>query len=141
MASLKLYDCDVGFKYNGIDYEFNHVVSIAIEDSERKRLTRGTNATDTRGLAYKEGMRDPKRWTLTIMNLTPEQVQLFEAMYNSEDDRADFYAISRRDGSSAIAKEAILSNRPRQLNFDDSVDTLNVEIEIETFDSSETHKS
>jgi hypothetical protein len=55
--------------------------------------------------------------------------------------RCDVYAIDRTDGSSKMAKNALLSNRPQQLALDDTAESMNVSLEFETFDSSENHKS
>ena len=51
------------------------------------------------------------------------------------------YCISRTDGSSKMAKNAVLSNKPQQLTVDETAESLNVSLEFETFDSSEVHKS
>ena len=140
MASFKLYDCDVGFKHNGVDYSFDHVTEVQFEDPERNRLTRGANAKDNVGLAYKDGLRDPKRVTVPIMRLSPAMKSVFDSIYKSQ-ARIDFYVISRSDGSSKWAKQAVLSNSPQQLTLDETPESMNVSIELETFELVEVHKS
>lgn len=137
---FKLYDCDIGFKYNGVDYSFDHVAEVQIEDPERNRLTRGSNAKDKIGLAYKDGLKDPKRWTIPILNMSAPMKAVFDSVYDSQ-ARIDVYCISRSDGSSKWAKNAVLSNRPQQLTLDETAESMNVSIEFETFDSTENHKS
>lgn len=140
MAIFKLYDCDIGFKMNGVDYNFAHVAEVQIEDPERNRLTRGSNATDKVGLSYKDGLRDPKRWTIPIMAMTPEMKAALDDAYKNQ-TRVDVYCVARSDGSSKWAKNAIVSNQPQQLTLDETADSMNVSIEFETFDSVEKHKS
>lgn len=137
---FKLYDCDVGLKIAGVPYEFNHVYQVTIEDPERNRLTRGNNAKNNDGLVYKDGLKDPKRWTMQIAGMTSDFKTLLEDCFKNQ-TRIECYAISRKDGSSKMAKKAILSNNPQQLSLDDTAESMQVAIEIESFDLSEVHKS
>lgn len=137
---FKMYNCDFGFKRNGVTYEFDHVAELQIEDNERNRLTRGANAKNKVGLVYRDGLKDPKRWTLPILNMTSEIKAVLDEVYEAQ-ERIEVFAIDRTDGSSKMAKQAILSNRPQQLTLDETAESLNVSLEFETFDSSEIHKS
>src|ERR1044072_338375 len=119
MATFKIYDCDFGFTYNGVNYDFTHVDSMAIEDPERTRLVRGANAGNKLGLVYKEGIKDAKTITVTILGVSAEIYSLLKQAYDNR-DRLDAYCVSRVDGSSKIAKNAILSQEPKQLSVDDS---------------------
>ena len=69
---FKIYNCDFGVKIGGVDYQFDHVSQVTIEDPERNRLTRGANASNKQGLVYKDGLKDPKRWTIPILAMSPE---------------------------------------------------------------------
>lgn len=137
---FKLYDCDVGIKVDGVGYEIEHVVEVQVEDPERNRLTRGLNATNKDGLVYKDGLKDPKRWTMPVMNLTAALVAVLNGCFDNQ-TRLEVYAISRKDGSSKMAKKAILSNRPQQLTLDDTAESMQVSLEFESFDLGEVHKS
>jgi len=137
---FKIYNCDFGIKVNGVDYAFDHVQELQIEDPERNRLTRGANGTSRTGLAFRDGLKDPKRWTIPIMNMSAALKDVLDTVYNDQ-TRVDCYCIDRKDGSTKMAKNALLSNRPQQLSLDDSAESMNVSLEFETFDSSEVHKS
>jgi hypothetical protein len=137
---FKMYNCDFGIKVNGLRYDFEHVKELQIEDPERNRLTRGGNGTSTTGLTYREGLKEPKRWTIPIMNMSQELKAVLDECYTNQ-TRVECYCIDRNDGSSKMAKNAVLSNRPQQLTLDDSAESMNVSLEFETFDSSEVHKS
>lgn len=137
---FKIYNCDFGIKYNGVTYDFEHVAELQIEDPERNRLTRGANAKNKVGLSYKDGLKDPKRWTLPILNMSASlKAVLDEAYVNVA--RMEVYCIDRTDGSSKMAKNAVLSNFPQQLTLDETAESMNVSLEFETFDSTEVHRS
>lgn len=137
---FKIYNCDFGVKINGVDYDFEDVAELQIEDPERNRLTRGPNAKNKLGLTYRDGLKDPKKWTIPIINMSAALKGVLDAAYEAQ-TRLECYCIDRTDGSSKMAKNAVLSNRPQQLTIDDSTESMNVSLEFETFDSSEVHKS
>lgn len=137
---FKLYDCDFGVTLNGVNYDFEQVDGLQIEDPERTRLTRGANAGNKVGLVYKEGVKEPKTITLTVIGMPLELHNLLKEAY-SKKTRLDCYCVSRVDGSSKIAKNAILSQEPQQLSLDESAESLNTSLVFESFDVSEVHKS
>lgn len=137
---FKIYNCDFGVKINGVSYDFEHVSELQIEDPERNRLTRGANAKNKVGLSYKDGLREPKRWTIPIMNMSAALKLVLDTAFEAQ-TRLECYCIDRTDGSSKMAKNAVLSNRPQQLTLDETADSMGVSLEFETFDSSEVHKS
>ncbi len=137
---FKMYNCDFGIKVNGVAYDFEHVAELQIDDPERNNLTRGSNAKNKLGLAYKEGLKEPKRWTLPILNMSETLKGVLDSCFNAQ-TRIEVYCIDRNDGSSKMAKNALLANRPQQLTVDESAESMNVSLEFVTFDSSETHKS
>lgn len=137
---FKIYDCDFGIKIAGVSYEFIHVNNFTIEDPENTKLTRGANASNKLGLVYKEGVKEPKRVTVTIMDMSITLKDVLDAAYVAQ-TRMDVYAISRSDGSSKMAKNAVLSQVPQQLTIDEGADTLTVSLSFESFDLSEVYKS
>lgn len=137
---FKIYECDFGIKLGGVNYDFTHVQSLQIEDPETNKLIRGANAGNKSGLAYKEGVKDPKKITVTVIGMSAELKAVLEAAFDAQ-SRLDVYAISRVDGSSKMAKNAVLAQRPQQLQIDENPDSLNVALAFESFDLSEVHKS
>lgn len=137
---FKIYNCDFGIKVNGVSYDFDHVAEVQIEDPERNKLTRGSNSSNKVGLTYKEGIRDPKRWTIPILNMSADLKSVLDSAFQDQ-TRLDVFCIDRTDGSSKMAKNAVLSNRPQQLTIDESVESMQVSLEFESFDMSEVHRS
>lgn len=140
MASFKLYASQTGFKAGGVTYTFEHPVSLAVDDPERNQLTRGLNTENTVGLDYRDGLNEPKRWTLPFMGMTPELKAVLDNCYKNR-TRIDVFVIMRDDGSAKWMRQAILANRPQQMNLDQSAESLQVNCEFISFDTDEVHKS
>ncbi len=138
--NFKMYECDFGITLDGVNYDFEHVESLQGEDPERTRLIRGSNAGNKVGLVYKEGIKEAKVWTVTLLEVPMALHNLLKQAY-ADKKRMDCYCISRIDGSSKIAKNAILSQEPQQLNLDDSAESMNTALIFESFDVSEVKKS
>lgn len=139
MATFKMYECDFGFTYDGVQYDFDHVESVVIEDPERTRLLRGANIKNKTGLIYTEGAKQPKVMTVTIIGVSAAINALMVQIFNDK-ARCEPNVISRVDGSQIVGKNAVISQRPRQLNVDESPESMNVQIIFETFDLEEVHK-
>jgi hypothetical protein len=137
---FKLYNSDLGIKINGQSYQFEHVDNLTIEDPEVNRLVRGANAGNRIGLSYKEGLKEPKRITVNIMGMSPELKGVLDGAFENQ-TRLEVFCIDRIDGSSKIAKDAVLSTQPMQLNLDDSPESMVVALQFESFNMSEIHKS
>lgn len=137
---FKPYECDFGFKYNGTAYDFPHVMSLQIEDSKMQRLTRGANARNLAGLVYQEGITEPERWTVSIRDMSTDVKALLDTIFK-DGGRVEVYCVRRADGSSKIAKQAVLCQKPQQLLVDESPDSMNVALLFESFDTSETFKT
>lgn len=136
---FKMYNCDFGITYNAVNYDFDHVDSMAIEDPTTTKLIRGSNARSKEGLVYTEGSKDPKVCTVTLIGVSASIYSLLLGIFNDK-ARCEFYCIDRTDGSSKVGKNAILSQQPMQLNVDESPESMNIALRFETFDLSETHK-
>lgn len=140
MAIFKLYNSDIGIKIGGVSYQFTHVQNFQVEDPESNKLTRGANAGNAIGLAYKEGLKDPKRITVTILEMPMDLKAVLDAAFQDQ-TRLEVYCIDRSDGSSKMARNAVLSQQPQQKSLDESAESMNVELVFESFDLTEVPKS
>jgi hypothetical protein len=136
---FKIYECDFGLTLNGVNYDFDHVQNLQIENPERTRLVRGANAGNKVGLVYKEGIKDAKTITLTIIGMPLELHNLLKQAYDDK-TRMDCYCVQRSTGSAKIAKNTVLSQEPIQLLIDDSPDSMNTSLVFESYDVSEVYK-
>jgi len=137
---FKIYNSDFGILLTGVKYAFTHVQNMTIEDPENTKLVRGANGGDKVGLVYKEGLKEPKKITVTIIGLSLELKAALDTAYANK-SRMDVWCIDRSDGSSKTAKNSILSTQPQQLTIDENSDSMNVALIFESYDLSEVHKS
>jgi hypothetical protein len=137
---FKLYDCDCGVTLNDVNYDFLHVDQVQIDDPEKVKLVRGANAGDEEGLIYREGLKDAKTVTYTVFGMPKELHELLKAAWRDK-TRMDAYVVSRADGSSKIARSAVLTQPPRQLQLDDSSESMSTQLVFESFKIDEVHKS
>lgn len=135
-----MYDCDFSVTIRGVAYAFIHVASVSIDDPESTNLTRGANAGNKIGIAFTEGVAEPKRVTVPALDIPKEMFDLLKDVYKTK-ERVDFNCISRADGSSKIAKNSVLGTEPMQLTMDETPDSMQVSLIFVTFDLSEVHKT
>lgn len=133
-------NCDFGISINDVKYDFEHVDSIQIDDPERNNVTRGSNAKNLVGLSYREGLKEPKRWTIPILNMSAALKLVLDGAFKDK-TRLTVYCVDRRDGSNKMLKNAVLANRPQQLTVDETPESMQVSLEFVGFDSGEVHKS
>lgn len=138
--SFKLYECDLGVKINGVSYDFPHIQDLTIENPEKTKLIRGSNGTNLSGIPYKEGLKDPKTITVNIIDMQAALKAVLDDAYTNQ-TRVDVYVINRKDGSSKVARNAIVSQQPMQLKLDENPDSMNVALVFESYDYSETLKT
>lgn len=130
---MKLYDCDIGITLRGVNYEFEHVDSVTVEDPRRHRLIRGANASNKVGLPYTEGIKEASTVTTSVIGIPAELHALLKEAFLAK-ERLDFWAISRQNGSSKMAKNAILAQEPQQPSLDETPESLNTPLVFESFD-------
>ncbi len=140
MTIFKMYECDFVITLDGVNYDFTHVQDLTFEDPESTKLIRGSNAGNKLGLAYKEGLKEAKKITLTVIGMPAAVHNLLKTAYGAQ-TRMDVACISRVDGSSKIAKNSVLSQSPKQLKMDDSPDSMHTALIFESFDIDEVHKT
>ena len=136
---FKIYDCDFGIKVADVNYDFEHCDSFVIEDPESLKLIRGANAKNKLGLLYTEGSKEAKKITVTLVGITTDMFNLLGGVYK-ERERVEVYCVDRKSGSNIVAKNAILSQKPRQNNIEESPESMNVTISFETYDLNDSYK-
>lgn len=140
MAMFKLYDCDIGFTIRGVNYNLDHVDNVTVDDPETNELIRGANAGNKIGLTYKQGLKEAKTFTTAALSIPMALHNLLKDVFDTQ-ERFDFFVISRTDGSSKMARNAILASTPKQLQLDDSPESLQVSLIVKSYDVDENHKS
>ncbi len=137
---FKAYECDFGFVINGTTYTFDQVISLQVEDPERRDLRRGANASNTTGIDFRSGLTEPKVTTVTILGMTKDVHNLLKDAFKAG-TRMDQFVINKFDGSSKTTKNSVLQQDPKQLTIDDSPESMQTQLIFASFDVSETHKT
>lgn len=137
---FKIAESDYGITIRDVDYYFDHVNSFKVENPEKTKLVRGANAGNNTGIVYKEGVKDAKTVTMTVIGIEKDLHNLLKEVYAAQ-ERVSVWGIMKADGSSKIAKNAVLSQEPMQLSMDDSSESLNTDLIFESYDVSENHKA
>jgi hypothetical protein len=132
-------DADCGFTIAGVNYKFEHIDKVVIENPEKSHLTRGANSSSKLGLQFKEGSTSPKTVTFSLKGISPEFFTLLSGVYTAN-SRLDCWVMDRITGSHKTFKDSILQAEPRQLNISEGEENLNVELMIETFNLIEEFK-
>lgn len=131
--AMRTVMCDCYFSRNGVDYNITSIVdNTAFENPERKHLTRSASATNTTGLVYTEGVKDPKNVTITAVGISLEMAKMLAEMYAKE-ERTDFKIIDRKTGRMRSFEKSIISQEPTQSQTGEGAEELNVSFILETF--------
>lgn len=138
--NFKMTNCDFGWNYNDVKYDFDHVESVTIEDPEMVTLVRGSNKKNKEGIVITQGGKDPKVVTVVLIGISKTLFDAFKACWDAQ-ARSECWIVDRSDGSARFVKQAIISKQPRQLSIGEDPDNLNVTVEFHSFDIQEDHKS
>lgn len=136
---FKMYNCDFGLKYNDVNYDFDHVESMTVEDPRNVKLIRGSNAKNKEGLIYTEGTKEALKITVTLIGISAAMYNLIAGIVEAK-SRVEFYCVDRVSGSSRVAKSAIITQQARQNTVDESPESMNVVLTLESYDLVEVHK-
>lgn len=131
MSAIKLYECQVGIEVNGTNYNFDHIRSVTLENPERNNLMRGVNAPTSEGLAFKEGMMEPKTISVPVIEMAKEVFDLLRSCFDNQ-TRLTFFVVDKQ-GQSFYGKKCLLAQTPMQLTLDDSAESMDCTLEFVTF--------
>jgi hypothetical protein len=106
---------------------------MTIEDSQAHHLTRGLNAKNKVGIMIAEGLSEPDKITIQIMNVPSSVIELLNKIRDTG-ERIGAHVIDKKTGDSRFIKNAVISKRVRQLVISEGRDDLNIELTLESFD-------
>lgn len=118
---FQIWNCDGGFTYNGVNYNFRDLDSVAYTYSLKNHLIRGANATNKKGIKSQEGGKIADTAEYTVMDCTKAIQKLLLEIWKKK-DRLDAFFIDRNTGEYFIFKDAVVRDKPRQtaINEDDT---------------------
>lgn len=133
---LQIWKCDGGFSYNGVNYNFRDLDSVAYTYNQKTHLIRGANATNKRGILQQEGGKTPDVAEYTVVDCTKEIYRLLLSIFERK-ERIDAFFIDRSNGEYIIFKDAVIRDKPRQTNVAEDDTSHSFVFAVESFNVTE----
>lgn len=133
---LQIWNCDGGFTYNGVNYKFRDLDSVAYTFNLKNHLIRGANATNKMGILSQEGGKTPDTAEYTVLDCSKEIYSLLLQLFEGR-KRIDAFFIDRNTGEYIIFKDAIIRDKPRQANVGEDDTSHSFMFAVESFNVTE----
>lgn len=133
---FQIWNCEGGFTYNGVNYKFKDLDSVAYTYNLKNHLIRGANATNKMGILSQEGGKTPDTAEYTVVDCSKAIYSLLLQLFE-ERQRIDAFFIDRNTGEYIIFKDAIIRDKPRQANVGEDDTSHSFMFAVESFNVNE----
>lgn len=133
---FQIWNCEGGFTYNGINYKFKDLDSVAYTYNLKNHLIRGANATNKMGILSQEGGKTPDTAEYTVVDCSKAIYSLLLQLFE-ERQRIDAFFIDRNSGEYIIFKDAVIRDKPRQANVGEDDTSHSFMFAVESFNVTE----
>lgn len=133
---FQIWNCEGGFTYNGVNYKFKDLDSVAYTYNLKNHLIRGANATNKMGILSQEGGKNPDTAEYTVVDCSKAIYSLLLQLFE-ERQRIDAFFIDRNTGEYIIFKDAIIRDKPRQANIGEDDTSHSFMFAVESFNVTE----
>lgn len=133
---FQIWNCEGGFTYNGQNYKFKDMDSVAYTYSRKNHLIRGANATNKMGILSQEGSKTPDTAEFTVMDCSKAIQKLLLTIFENK-ERIDAFFIDRNTGEYFIFKDAVVRDKPRQTNIAEDDTSHSFVFAVESFNVTE----
>ena len=133
---FQIWNCEGGFTYNGQNYKFKDMDSIAYTYSRKNHLIRGANATNKMGILSQEGSKNPDTAEYTVMDCSKAIQKLLLTIFENK-ERIDAFFIDRNTGEYFIFKDSVIRDTPRQTNVAEDDTSHSFVFAVESFNVTE----
>lgn len=133
---FQIWNCEGGFTYNGVNYKFKDLNSVAYTYSQKNHLIRGANATNKMGILSQEGGKTPDTAEYTVVDCSKAIYSLLLQLFE-ERQRIDAFFIDRNSGEYIIFKDAVIRDKPRQANVGEDDTSHSFMFAVESFNVTE----
>lgn len=133
---FQIWNCEGGFSYNGQNYKFKDLDSVAYTYSRKNHLIRGANATNKMGILSQEGSKTPDSAEYTVMDCSKAIQKLLLTLFENK-ERIDAFFIDRNTGEYFIYKDAVVRDKPRQTNVAEDDTSHSFIFAVESFNVTE----
>ena len=133
---FQIWNCEGGFTYNGQNYKFKDMDSVAYTYSRKNHLIRGANATNKMGILSQEGSKNPDTAEYTVMDCSKAIQKLLLTIFENK-ERIDAFFIDRNTGEYFIFKDSVIRDKPRQTNVAEDDTSHSFVFAVESFNVTE----
>ena len=133
---FQIWNCEGGFTYNGQNYKFKDMDSIAYTYSRKNHLIRGANVTNKMGILSQEGSKNPDTAEYTVMDCSKAIQKLLLTIFENK-ERIDAFFIDRNTGEYFIFKDSVIRDKPRQTNVAEDDTSHSFVFAVESFNVTE----
>lgn len=133
---FQIWNCEGGFTYNGVNYKFKDLDSVAYTYNLKNHLIRGANATNKMGILSQEGGKTPDTAEYTVVDCSKAIYSLLLQLFE-ERQRIDAFFIDRNSGEYIIFKDAVIRDKPRQANIGEDDTSHSFMFAVESFNVTE----
>ena len=133
---FQIWNCEGGFSYNGINYKFKDLDSVAYAWNLKKHLIRGANATNKKGIRSHEGGKTADSAEYTVVDCSKAIYSLLVRLWENE-TRIDAYFVDRNTGEYIIYKDALIRDKPRQTSISEDDTSHSFVFAVESFNVTE----
>lgn len=133
---FQIWNCEGGFTYNGVNYKFKDLDSVAYTYNLKNHLIRGANATNKMGILSQEGGKTPDTAEYTVVDCSKSIYSLLLQLFE-ERKRIDAFFIDRNTGEYIIFKDAVIRDKPRQANVGEDDTSHSFMFAVESFNVTE----
>lgn len=133
---FQIWNCEGGFSYNGVNYKFKDLDSVAYTYNLQKHLIRGANATNKRGIKSHEGGKTADVAEYTVVDCSKAIYKLLLNLFENE-TRIDAYFVDRNTGEYVIYKDALIRSKPRQTSISEDDTSHSFVFAVESFNVTE----
>ena len=133
---FQIWNCEGGFTYNGLNYKFKDLDSVAYTYNLKNHLIRGANATNKMGILSQEGGKTPDTAEYTVVDCSKAIYSLLLQLFEKR-QRIDAFFIDRNSGEYIIFKDAVIRDKPRQANVGEDDTSHSFMFAVESFNVTE----
>lgn len=133
---FQIWNCEGGFTYNGVNYKFKDLDSVAYTYNLKNHLIRGANATNKTGILSQEGGKTPDTAEYTVVDCSKAIYSLLLQLFEGR-QRIDAFFIDRNSGEYIIFKDAVIRDKPRQANVGEDDTSHSFMFAVESFNVTE----
>jgi hypothetical protein len=122
-----------GFTLGSTNYNFSDVDTIDYTYAKKNNLTRGASGDNKVGIVVKEGLKEADMADIKVVDCSVAIYNLLENCFK-DGTRINVWFIDNKTGGGFTFKQAIITDKPRQTQIAEGIDSLHFMLKVKSFD-------